>query len=128
MSLHLPEGKILIQFDGICILCNATIQLILKADRQKKFLFQTIQSTLGNDESGESVIVNDGNKQYTHFDAVMKIGKELGGIYRLVAIFRLLPKRWRHRIYLWIANNRYRWFGKRDTCYIPSAEEKDRFI
>jgi len=128
MELHLPEGKILVQFDGICILCNASIQFILKADKHKKFLFQTIQSTAQNRENMESVIVNDGFKQYTHFDAVLKIGKELGGIYQLAAIFRVLPKRWRLGLYSWIAKNRYHWFGKRETCYIPTAEEKERFI
>lgn len=125
--MDLPEGKILVLFDGMCILCSGTIRFILKADRKKKFLFQTLQSSPGH-EAGESVMVDDGQKVYTHFDAVMKIGKELGGIYRLVVVFNILPRRWRHSLYLWVARNRYRWFGKKQSCFLPSAEERERFI
>ena len=122
-----PDGKILVLFDGMCILCSGTIRFILKADKSKKFLFQTLQSSTGQ-EAGESVMVDDGKKIYTHFDAVLKIGKELDGIYRLIGIFKILPRRWRNGLYEWIARNRYRWFGKRDSCFLPSAEEKASFI
>ncbi|MBC8004131.1 MAG: DUF393 domain-containing protein [Verrucomicrobia bacterium] len=125
--MSLPEGKILVLFDGMCILCSGTIRFLLKADRRKKFLFKTLQSSTGK-ESDESVMVNDGTRLYTHFDAVMKIGKELGGIYRLVGIFGILPREWRLRLYQWIARNRYRWFGKRQSCFLPTAEDKARFI
>lgn len=120
--------KMVIQFDGNCILCSRTIQFILKADRNRKFLFQTIQSTSANNDAGESVVVIDGKRIYTHFDAVLKIGKELGGIYRLVAIARILPRKGRHELYEWIAKNRYRWFVKRETCFLPTDEERERFI
>lgn len=125
--MKLPEGKILVLFDGMCILCSGTIRFLLKADRKKKFLFQTLQSSTGN-ETAESVIVDDGTRLYTHFDAVMKIGKELGGIYRLVGIVSILPRAWRLNLYQWIAHNRYRWFGKRQSCFLPTAEERARFI
>ncbi|MDO8929026.1 MAG: DCC1-like thiol-disulfide oxidoreductase family protein, partial [Bacteroidota bacterium] len=75
-----------------------------------------------------SVIVSDGQTTYSHFDAVLKIAEELGGIYKLAAIFKLIPRKWRHSLYLWIARNRYRWFGLRESCYLPSAEEIERFI
>lgn len=123
----LPEGKILVLFDGMCILCSGTIRFILKADRRRKFLFQTLQGSTGH-EAGESVMVDDGKKLYTHFDAVMKIGQELGGIYRLVGLFSILPRSWRHGLYQWVAHNRYRWFGKKQSCFLPSAEERERFI
>ena len=123
----LPEGKILIQFDGMCILCSRSVQFILKADRKKKFLFLTLQNS-SKQEPYETVIVSDQNSSYQHFDAILKIGKELGGIYRTVAVFRILPRKWRHALYLWIAKNRFRWFGIRNSCYSPSAEEKERFI
>lgn len=127
MSGHLPEGKMLIQFDGNCILCSRTIQFILKADRQKKFLLQTLQNTSGN-ETFETVIITDGTNIYGHFDAILKIGKELGGIYKLAVVLKIIPRKWRHSLYLWIARNRYRWFGVRKSCYLPSEEEKERFI
>lgn len=125
--MKLPEGKILVLFDGMCILCSGTIRFLLKADRKKKFLFQTLQSSTAN-ESAESVMVDDGTRLYTHFDAVLKIGKELGGIYRLVGIVGILPRAWRLSLYQWIARNRYSWFGKRQSCFLPTAEERARFI
>lgn len=127
MNSTLPKDKILVQFDGMCILCSRTVRFILKADRKKKFLFQTLQNSSGN-ESADTVIVTDHHSSYQYFDAVLKIGKELGGFYQSVAIFKLMPRRWRHSLYLWIARNRFRWFGVRESCYLPSEEEKERFL
>ena len=127
MIPDIPNGKILIQFDGICILCSRAVKLILKADRKKKFIFQALQHSDEN-QSFETIIVTDSQSTYEYFDAFLKIGKELGGIYKVVAIFKLLPRQWRHSLYLWVAKNRFRWFGKRKSCYLPSPEEKERFI
>ena len=123
----IPEGKILVQFDGMCILCSRAVRLILKADRKKKFVFQALQHS-SESQNFETIVVTDNQSTFEYFDAVLKIGKELGGIYRAIAIFRLLPRSWRHSLYIWIARNRFHWFGKRDTCYLPSEEEKERFI
>lgn len=127
MSPIVPKGKILVQFDGVCILCSRTVNFILKADKRKKFLFQTLQSSVLK-EPGDSVIVSDGQTTYSHFDAVLKIGEELGGIYKLATIFKIIPRKWRHSLYLWIARNRYRWFGVRESCYLASKEDLERFI
>ena len=127
MDIILPEGKLLIQFDGLCILCSRTIQFILKADPKKKFLFQTLQQSKP-DHSFDTVIVLDQQNSFRYFDAVLKIGKELGGIYKLIAVFRIFPRSWRHSFYLWIARNRFQWFGRRNSCYLPNEKEKDRFI
>jgi predicted DCC family thiol-disulfide oxidoreductase YuxK len=99
----------------------------MKADRKKKFMFQSLQMMSG-EQSFDTVIVIEGSAKYRYFDAVLKIGHELGGIYRLIAVCRIIPRKWRHSIYLWIAENRFKWFGKRESCYVPSAEEKERFI
>lgn len=127
MNASVPEGKLLVQFDGICILCSRTVRFILKADRKKKFLFQPLQNLSGT-RSFDTVIVVGQHETYQYFDAILKIGFELGGIYRSVAVLKLIPRRWRHSLYLCIARNRYRWFGQRKTCYIPSEEERERFI
>lgn len=126
-KMEIPEGKILVQFDGMCILCSRTIQLILKADRQKKFMFQTLKNS-GASEPAESVIVWDGKKTYTHFEAILKIAEELGGIYKLAAVSKIIPKSWRHTAYLWVSRNRYRWFGVRPSCFLPTAEQQQRFL
>lgn len=127
MNPLVPDGKILVQFDGMCILCSRTVRFILRADRKRKFQFQTLQNSIGY-ESFDTVIVVDRDTSYRYFDAIFKIGNELGGIYRIIAIFRLIPRRWRHSLYLWIAKNRYHWFGVRKSCYLPSEEERVRFI
>ena len=127
MNTLVPDGKILIQFDGICILCSKVVRLLLKADRKKKFLFQALQDTEEKPDY-KTIRVIHGQETFVCFDAVLKIGKELGGIYRMVAIFRILPRNLRKSIYSGIARNRFRWFGKRESCYFPSEEEKPRFI
>jgi len=99
----------------------------MKADHHKKFIFQTLQNASEN-EIPESVVVVDRGATYQHFDAIMKIGKELGGIYSWIAVLKIIPSKWRYSLYLWIARNRYRWFGVSKSCYIPSPEEKERFI
>ena len=123
----IPEGKILVQFDGMCILCSRAVILILKADRKRKFVFQALQHS-GEKQNFETIIVRDNQSTYEYFDAVLKVGKELGRIYSVVAIFRILPRGWRHSLYVWVARNRFSWFGRRDSCYLPSEKEKERFI
>lgn len=125
--MKIPEGKILVQFDGMCILCSRTIQWILKADRQKKFLFQALPNS-GVSEPAESVIVWDGEKNFTHFEAILKIANELGGIYKMAAILKIIPTGWRHTAYLWVSRNRYRWFGVRPSCFLPTAEQQQQFL
>ena len=123
----IPEGKILVQFDGLCILCCGAVRSILKADKKKIFLFQALQNS-GEDKDFETIIVTDNRSTFEYFDAILKIGKELGGIYSIIAIFRILPQSLRYSLYIWVARNRFSWFGKRDSCYLPSEEEKVRFI
>lgn len=127
MNTIIPKGKILVQFDGMCILCSRTVRFILKADKKNKFLFQTLQNSEAK-EPGDSVIVSDGQRTYSHFDAVIKMAEELGGIYKLAAMSKIIPKKWRHSLYLWVSRNRYRWFGVRKSCFLPSPDEKQRFI
>jgi len=127
MIPHIPEGKILVQFDGMCILCSRAVRFIMKADRKKKFIFQALQNS-SEIQDFETIVVIDNQSTFEYFDAILKIGKELGGVYSAVAIFKVLPRSWRHSLYIWIARNRFHWFGKRDSCYLPSEEEKARFI
>ena len=124
----IPEGKIVLQFDGMCVLCSRTVRFLLKADRKSKFLFQTLQGS-ADIKSIETVIVTDHfGRRYDYFDAVLKIGHELGGVYKMVAIFKIFPRSWRHSMYMWIARNRFLWFGQRQTCYLPDDSEKGKFI
>ena len=123
----IPEGKILIQFDGICILCSRSIKMVLKADRKRKFVFQTLQQS-GENKIPETIIVTHNNSTYEYFDAILKIGNELGGVYKVVSLFKILPKSWRLSLYLWVAKNRYKWIGKRNSCYLPTPKEQHLFL
>lgn len=121
------NDKILIRFDGMCVLCSRIVRIILKTDKNKKFVFQTLQKS-GESTNPETIVVTFNGKDYQYFEAVLVIAKELGGVFRIIEIFRAIPENWRKSIYLWIARNRFRWFGKRTSCYIPTEEERDRFI
>lgn len=127
MTLPIPEGKILIQFDGICVLCSRAVKFLLKVDRKQIFVFQSLQNS--TEETDYTTIqVISSNQTFTHFDAILKIGNELGGIFSLISVFRVLPQSWRKAIYLFISRNRFRWFGKNEACFIPSEKDKWRFI
>jgi predicted DCC family thiol-disulfide oxidoreductase YuxK len=127
MKQNIPKGKILVEFDGMCILCSKTVQFILKADSKKKFVFKPLQQTSDKKEF-ETIVVTDEIRSYQYFDGILKIGYELGGIYRIVSIFKTFPEKWRLQIYLWVSRNRFKWVGKREECYLPTPDERDRFI
>lgn len=123
----IPERKVLIQFDGICVLCSRAVKFLLKVDRKKRFVFQSLQET-SDKADFETIRVIDNNQTFTHFDAILKIGRDLGGTFRVIAIFKILPKSWRKAMYQYIARNRFRWFGKNEACFLPTELDRDRFI
>lgn len=131
-----PTGPILL-FDGVCNLCNGTVQFILRADRKQVFRFASLQSEIGQQllhtaayhgPPLDSVVLIKDQKVFTHSEAVLEIARLLGGGWALLYGFKVIPKAWRDRIYTWIAQNRYRWFGKKEQCMIPSPELKERFL
>jgi len=124
-------------FDGVCNLCNRSVQLVLKADKENRFRFASIQSDAGQeilkqfklDRSDiDSVVLVDGQGAHVKSMAALRVMYHLGGGYRLLFVLRGCPRFIRDRIYDWIARNRYAWFGKRDVCMIPTPELKDRFL
>lgn len=127
MTNSIPENKILIQFDGMCVLCSRTVRLIMKADKHRKFVFRSFQSNAAS-EIFQTVELIKGESVFRYFDAVILLGNELGGFYRLINIFRIIPRNWRNKFYLWIARNRFKWFGKRTSCYLPTGEDRTRFV
>ncbi|HCE54505.1 MAG: thiol-disulfide oxidoreductase [Lutibacter sp. BRH_c52] len=131
------ENKSIILFDGVCNLCNASVNFVIKHDKKAQFLFASFQSdaakeillhfNLKNFDS-ETVILVEGQKLYDKSTAALKIAKRLDGGFKLFYAFLILPKNFRDWIYDLIAKNRYRWFGKRENCIIPSAKLKNRFL
>jgi len=131
-----PDGKVIV-FDGVCFLCSRSVAFVLARDRQKQFRFATLQSTSGrallirhglDPEDPDSFLLADGAAGYENSDAIIRVVTALGGAWRLAALFRLVPRLLRDRLYRWIARNRYRWFGRREACMVPSPEMQGRFL
>lgn len=134
----LPENKKIILFDGVCNLCNAWVKFILKYDKKDVFRFTSIQSDLGSQiidhlkidiSKTDSIILFEPQNEYLiHSQAVFKIAKSLGGLFFILNIFSFLPKSVTDFGYRFIAKNRYVWFGKSDSCSIPSKENRFKFL
>ena len=136
--LNLPQNKKIILFDGVCNLCDSSVQFIIKHDKKDVFRFVAFQSELGIEicnyigvdptKIDSIILYNPGVAYYYKSSAVLEIGDKLGGIYSLVSIFKILPEKLRNYIYDYIAKNRYRWYGKKESCMIPTPELKAKFL
>ena len=124
-------------FDGICNLCCGWIQYLIRIDKTMKFRFVSIQSERGqkllnviheNDKMTESIIYLKENKSFRESSAVLEILTDIGGVWKLIAVLKLIPKPIRNKLYQLIAKKRYHYFGKRTTCLLPSPENKKRFL
>jgi predicted DCC family thiol-disulfide oxidoreductase YuxK len=124
-------------FDGVCNLCNASVQWVLLRDHKALFRFAALQSREGQallqahglaGTALDSVVLCTPEKAYTHSDAALEVLRRLGGGWQLLAVLRFLPAGLRNRVYRWVARNRYRWFGKRESCLLPRPEWKSRFL
>ncbi len=129
--------KSVILFDGVCNLCNASVDFILKRDKPNRFLVGALQEEAGkkllsrfevNPEYLDSLVLVEGGKVFFRSTAALKIAKNLSGFWPLFYVFILLPPFIRDAVYDWIGKNRYRWFGKKSTCRLPSPEEKSKFL
>jgi predicted DCC family thiol-disulfide oxidoreductase YuxK len=132
-----PQYPVL-YFDGVCNLCNGAVQFIIRTDKKKQFRFASLQSAAGERMKHELknthgnipdslVLVYEG-KNYMKSDAVLKIARLLGGVYSIARVGYIFPLFIRNAIYDWVARNRYKWYGKRDKCMIPTSELKSRFL
>ena len=131
------SDKIVVLFDGVCNLCNGAVQFIIKRDALSKFLFASLQSDFGKSQllrfgldplKLHSIIVLENDKMYERSDAALTIASHLPFPWPLLRVFYILPRFFRDWVYDLIAKNRYRMFGKKDTCMIPTPEMKARFV
>lgn len=132
-----PLDHPVILFDGVCNLCNGSVLFIIKRDPKSQFYFAALQSDFGNKQLKNfglpatelnSVLLIKGGTLYQKSNAALEIAKHLSGLWPALYIFKIIPPFLRDGIYTWIARNRYRWFGKKDTCMIPTPELKSRFL
>ena len=136
--MNIPKGKYLILFDGVCNLCNSSVQFVMKHDKDNRFIFTSLQG-----KTAENIIENF-NIDTTKIDSILlftpeeelfhkstaalKIAHRLKFPINLMSVFFILPKFLRDIVYDFIAKNRYKWFGKRESCYMPTPELTSKFL
>lgn len=124
-------------FDGVCNLCNSSVQWVLLHDPKGIFRFTALQSETGQallrkwgrpTDDFDSVVLVDGDRLLLHSDVPLEIVRRLGGWWQILYVFKLIPRPLRDAVYHWVARNRYRWFGRKEACMLPRPEWKGRFV
>ena len=127
----------IVVFDAHCLLCSGSVQFLLRHDRCERLRFASVQSDAGRDlleRAGidaldpQSFVLVDGEHTHTETAAVLRVAHALGWPWRLAWIAWLVPAPMRNAVYRGIARHRYRWFGRRDTCFLPDPADATRFI
>ena len=131
------EKKIIL-FDGVCNLCNRSIQFVIKRDTNDEFRFATLQGKIGQRLAQERnidvskvdsiILIEPGVAYYTKSTAALKIGQSFGGFWKMIRVLNLIPSTLRDIVYDWVAKNRYAWYGKQDACMIPTPELQAKFL
>ena len=135
---NIPENKKLILFDGVCNLCNEAVLNIIKQDKKDIFLFTALQSNTGKNIINELgidtskidsiVLYIPGEDYFIKSEAALKIANEFYGLLKLIQVFRIFPVFFNDFFYDFIARNRYRWFGKKEECMIPTKKLNSKFL
>jgi predicted DCC family thiol-disulfide oxidoreductase YuxK len=125
-------------FDGVCVLCSHWVDFVLRHDRQRLYQFAAMQTPTGRQlllkhgidpDDPKSFLLLEQGRSYTDTDALVRVLKSFGGYWSIISAFvGVVPRFLRDPLYRWIARNRYRLFGKRDVCIVPSAHTADRFL
>ncbi len=127
----------IVLFDGVCNLCSGAVQFIIRRDPEGRFRFASLQSPLGEEllarfgiDPGllDSVILVEGDRWSKESDAALRVARGLGGAWKALAVLRVIPRPIRDAVYRLIARNRYRWFGKKESCWLPTPELRERFL
>lgn len=136
--ITLPKHKKLILFDGVCNLCNSSVQYVIKHDKNNVFLFAALQSDIGQQiieaykidtNKVDSILLYTPEKGVDYKStAALKIASQLGFPQNLMTVFFIIPPFIRNWVYDYIAKNRYKWYGKKESCWIPTPELKSKFL
>ncbi|MFK7951184.1 MAG: thiol-disulfide oxidoreductase DCC family protein [Saprospiraceae bacterium] len=131
------ENHPIILFDGVCNLCNGAVQFIIERDKKRLFRFASLQSDIGKQyqakaglstDSIDTILLVEDGQIYQKSSAALRIARKLDGLWSLLFIFIIVPPFIRNRVYDFIARNRYRWFGKQDSCWLPTPDLKVLFL
>ncbi len=130
-----PDGLML--FDGVCSFCSASVRAVMAMDRSGAIRFAPMQSEAGqalaaahglDPADPASFVFFDGGRALVRSDAMLAMARRFGWPWRALGMFGALPQGLRDRLYDLVAKNRYRWFGRRDVCFVPSPEQRARFL
>lgn len=134
----LEHNKQLILFDGVCNLCNSSVQFVIKRDKKDRFRYAALQSEIGQEiiekfhidtSKTDSIILYSNEKGISYKStAALKIASNLGFPTNILSVFLIIPAVIRNVVYDYIAKNRYKWYGKKDHCMIPTPELKSKFL
>ncbi len=132
------KSEKIVLYDGVCNLCDGAIRFILPRDTRGNLRFASLQGEFARailtrhgipiSEIPESLILVENDRVFLYSDGALRIARNLDWPWRALAGFLLVPRPIRDGIYRWVARNRYRWFGKQETCLLPSAKWKARFL
>ncbi|RKD88107.1 thiol-disulfide oxidoreductase DCC family protein [Halopiger aswanensis] len=137
MSADVPDEAPIVLFDGVCNLCNGFVQFLVPRDTDEQFYFASLQSDVATEllaehdlptDDLESIVLIEGDDCYVKSAAVLRIAQLLGGVYALLGPFRYLPRPIRDLAYDLVAANRYRLFGKKEQCMMPTGDVRSRFL
>jgi predicted DCC family thiol-disulfide oxidoreductase YuxK len=123
-------------FDGVCNFCNRMVNFAIRHDKKANLKFAPLQSATGQQlkeeykvtPTADTVVFIENGKAYTYARAAIRVCKYLDWPAKALYAFIIIPSFISQPVYKWIAKNRYRWFGKKETCMIPKAEVKGRFL
>lgn len=136
--LNLPPNKKIILFDGVCNLCDSAVQFVIQHDKKDNFRFVALQSNLGQEilnyigidtKNIDSIILYEpGVAYYYKSRAALEIAKDLGGFFHLGTLFKIIPTGISDQLYDYIAKNRYKWYGKKESCMMPTKALQAKFL
>lgn len=127
----------IILFDGVCNLCNGAVTFIIKHDKKDSFRFAALESAFGRELLAahnidstvtDSIILVRGKSAFAKAEAALHIAKKMSGLWPLLYVFNVLPNKVNNFFYDYIARNRYKWFGKKESCMIPTPALKSKFL
>ncbi|MGB1204589.1 MAG: thiol-disulfide oxidoreductase DCC family protein [Chitinophagales bacterium] len=135
--MSFDNTKPLLLFDGVCNLCNASVQFVIKYNAKKNVQFSALQSETGQailKKNGltttnfDTIVLLENDTIYTKSTAALRLCRHFDGFYRFLYIFIIVPTPIRNFVYSFISKNRYRWFGKEESCWLPTPDLQKRFV
>jgi predicted DCC family thiol-disulfide oxidoreductase YuxK len=131
-------GEKIVLYDGVCNLCDAAVRFILMRDSRAVFRFASLQGdyakkvlarhSIPESQALESFVLIEDGVPYLYSTGILRVARHLAFPWNLGALFLVVPRPIRDAVYRWIGRNRYRWFGKQDTCLLPRPDWKARFL